>query len=53
MTSDKHAVRIERCQSTMIPEEMHDKIIQDQMRNANDERRKSIKKEGTATDVGG
>jgi hypothetical protein len=30
----------------MIPEEMHDKIIQDQMRNANDERRKSIKKEG-------
>jgi len=37
----------------MIPEEMHDKIIQDQMRNANDERRKSIKKVGTATDVGG
>jgi hypothetical protein len=37
----------------MIPEEMHDKIIQDQMRNANDERRKSIKKDGTATDVGG
>jgi len=29
----------------MIPEEMHDKIIQDQIRNANDERRKSIKKE--------
>jgi hypothetical protein len=28
----------------MIPEEMHDKIIQIQMRNANDERRKSIKK---------
>jgi hypothetical protein len=28
----------------MIPEEMHDKIIQDQIRNANDERRKSIKK---------
>ena len=36
----------------MIPEEMHDKIIQDQMRNANDERRKSIKKEETSTDVG-
>jgi hypothetical protein len=30
----------------MIPEEMHDKIIQDQMRNANDGRR-SIKREGT------
>jgi len=29
----------------MIPEEMHDKIIQDQMRNANDEKKKSIKKE--------
>jgi hypothetical protein len=37
----------------MIPEDMHDKIIQDQMRNANDERRKSIKKKETATDVGG
>jgi len=30
----------------MIPEEMYDKIIQGQMRNANDERRKSIKKGG-------
>jgi len=33
----------------MITEEMHDKIIQDQMRNANDE----SKKEGKATGVGG
>jgi len=37
----------------MLPEEMHDKIIQDQMRNANDERRKASKRRGTATDVGG
>jgi hypothetical protein len=29
----------------MIPEEMHDKIIQDQMRNANDERRKTKRRE--------
>ena len=37
----------------MIPEEMHDKIIQNQMRDANDERRKSVKMEGTDTDVRG
>jgi hypothetical protein len=28
----------------MIPEEMHDKIIQDQMRNANDEKKKASKR---------
>jgi hypothetical protein len=27
----------------MIPEEMHDKIIQDQMRNANDGRKEASK----------
>jgi len=36
----------------MIPEEMHDKIIQGQMTNANDERRKSIKKEGNGYPCG-
>jgi len=37
VTNHKDAVKIGRCRSTVVPEEMHDKIFQGQMRkNAKD-----------------
>jgi hypothetical protein len=37
VTNHKDAVKIGRCQSTVVPEEMHDEIFQGQMRkNAKD-----------------